>query len=46
MVGLVADDHLESMAQVTPGNMPGQYDGHTHPKVSQREHLYQKIRRQ
>jgi len=46
MEGLEADDHLEAMVQVTPGKMLGPCDGHTHPRVFQREHLYQKIKRQ
>ena len=44
MEGLEADDHLEAMVQVTPGKTLGPCDGHMHPKVFQREHLYQKIK--
>jgi len=39
MAGLEADDRLEATVQVTPGTTLGPCDGHTLPRVFQREHL-------
>jgi hypothetical protein len=40
MEELEADDHLEAMVQVIPGNLLVLCDGRMHPKVFQTEHLY------